>query len=225
MSRYPFRSALSGLFHADASQAAVMLPDGLRPLESHPGLAVLVVTMFDFHTSGVGPYQELVASILVTPWAPRGESMPFAAAFPVVLATSTEASRIESAERWRLPKLDRCLSISIDQSMGDRTGIVSDEGRAVLRLRVTGTTPVDSRRTYQCFMVEEPHIYRSTVEFEGSLSVHEDERGELVLGDHPVAATLARLLDDLIPFREECMDAGEERFGEPVLHAPRRRDT
>jgi hypothetical protein len=223
VSRYEFRSALGGFFHADAKRAAAALPEGLRPLESHPGLAVLAVTVFDFHASEVGPYQELVASILVSPWAPRGESLPHAAFFPVLLATSTPASREHATERWRLPKLDRCLTIDIDRSSDERLAVVRDERDVLLRLRVTGTKLVDTHRTYQSFSADAEQLYRVTLDIEGQLSEHDEERGELVLGDHPISTSLAQLLDDPIPFREQCMDAGVERFGELVRHAPRKR--
>lgn len=223
INRYEFRSALGGFFHADARRAAAMLPEGLVPLESHPGLAVLAVTVFDFHACEVGPYQELVASIMVVPWAPRGEVLPHAAVFPVLLATSTDAAREHASERQRLPKLDRCLTIEIDRVADGRVAVVRDDRHMLLRLRVTGEKPVESRRSYQCFSADAEHLYRAMIEFEGPMSEHEDERGSLELGDHPLAATLASLLDDPIPFREQCMDAGEERFSEIVRHAARTR--
>ena len=58
---------------------------------------------------------------------------------------------------------------------------------------------------------------------EQRLPVHEDERGSLELGEHPLAARLAGLLEDPTPFCEECMTAGEQQFGELVVHAPSRR--
>lgn len=223
MNRYEFRSALGGFFHANASRAAALLPDGLRPLESHPGLAVLAVTVFDFHASEVGPYRELVASVVVFPWAPRGESLPHVAVFPLLLATSTEASRDHATERWQLPQLDRCLSIELDHSMGERVAVVRDEQQVVLRLRVADTKQVASRRNYQCFSADAEHSYRVTVAIEGQLSEHEDERGELKLGEHPITATIARLLDDPIPFREQYMESGVQHFGELVRHGSGRR--
>jgi hypothetical protein len=225
VNRYEFRSALGGFFHASASRAAALLPEGLKPLESHPGLAVLAVTVFDFHACEVGPYHELVVSILVSPWAPRGEPLPDAAVCPILLATSTDAAREHAAERQRLPKLDRCMSFDLDRSSGERVAVVRDERDMLLRLRVTGTKFVDSRRTYQCFSADAEHLYRAVIDFEGPMSEHEDERGELVIGEHPFAAALAGLLDDPIPLREQCMDAGEERYGELVRHAARRRAT
>ncbi len=224
MSRYQFNLALSGLFHADASRAAAMLPEGLRPLESHPGLAVLLVAVFDFHASEVGAYRELVASVVVSPWAPRGEPLPHAAAFPVALATDTEASRAHAAERWRLPEHERPLSIEFESSADERVALVSDHGEPVLQLRVTTISKLAAaRRTYQCFSFAGEHLYRVPIDISGALSVHEDERGSLELGDHPLAAKLAGLLEDPTPFCEECMTAGEQQFGELVVHAPSRR--
>jgi hypothetical protein len=223
VTHYGFRSALGGFFHADARRAAAALPEGLVPLESHPGLAVLAVTVFDFHESEVGAYQELVASILVSPWAPRGERLPDAAVFPVFLATSTEASREHASERWRLPQLDRCLAIDLDRSSDERVAVVREDQHVLLRLRVTGTTAVDTRRAYQCFSVDVEHLCRVMIEIDGRMCEHEDEHGELELGEHPRVASLAQLLDDPIPFREQWLDAGEQHFGALVRHAPRTR--
>jgi hypothetical protein len=186
MTRYGFRSALGGFFHADASRVAEVLPDALVPLESHPGLAVLAITVFDFHASEVGPYQELVASLVVLPWAPRGEALPDVAVFPFMLATSTNASREHATERWQLPKLDRTLAIELDRSSGERVAVVRDDGQLVLRLRVTGDELVDTRRRYQMFGADAEHLYRAMIALDGPLSEHEDERGELELGDHPL---------------------------------------
>lgn len=223
MSRYGFRSALGGFFHANASRAKAALPDGLIPLESHPGLAVLGVTVFDFDESEVGPYQELVASIVVPAWAPRGESLPHAAFFPVLLATSTQASRLHAAERWRLPKLDRCLTIELDRTSDERVAIVRDQGQTVLRLRVTSTKSVASQRSYQCFAADDGQLHRVTLDIQGALSEHEDEGGEIEFGNHPIVASLVQMLDDPVPFREQSMDVGEQRFGELVRHAARTR--
>lgn len=222
MTRYGFRSALGAFFHANAEQAAALLPAPARPLESHPGLAVLALTVFDFDDTEVGAYRELVASVVVPPWAPRGEALPHAAFFPFLLATTTDASRAHAAARWQLPQLDRCLQIELESSPQRRTVTVHDDRQALLRLTVGSGAQVGSRRLYQCYSADAEHQYRVEIEIEGPLCEHEDELGELELNPHPLTATLEALLDDPIPFREQCMDAGEQRFATLVRHAPRR---
>jgi hypothetical protein len=218
MTRYGFCRALGGFFHADATRLAALLPNGLRPLESHPELGVLALTVFDFDASEVGQYLELVASVMVLPWAPRGEQLPDAAFFPVLLATTTDSSRAHAAQRWKLPELDRCLALELDYT-AERAHVRVDDGQPLLRLTIGIGPQTDSRRVYQCFSCDAEQIHRVGIEIDGPLSEHEDERGELVLGDHPLATWLGELIDDPIPFREQSVGAGEQRFGRLVPHA------
>src|SRR5690606_31886893 len=134
VTRYGFTRALGGFFHADATRLARLLPGGLRPLESHPDLGVLALTVFDFDESEVGRYRELVVSAMVPPWAPRGEPLPDAALFPILLATTTDRSRAHAALRWKLPELDRCLAIEFDGSAELERVRVGDGHRPLLQL-------------------------------------------------------------------------------------------
>src|SRR5688572_18931723 len=102
MTRYGFCRARGAFFHAHAARLAALLPVGLHPLESHPELGVLALTVFDFDESEVGHYRELVVSVMTVPWAARGEPLPDAAFFPVLLATTTDSSRAHAAARWKL---------------------------------------------------------------------------------------------------------------------------
>jgi hypothetical protein len=219
MTRYGFSRAFGGFFHADAARLAALLPAGVHPFESHPGLGVLALTVFDFDASEVGSYRELVASVMVPPWAPRGEALPDAAFFPVLLATTTDRSRAHAAQRWKLPELDRCLAIEVVASDGIARVEVVDDRRALLRLTVGLALPAASRRFYQCFSRDAEQLHRVGIEIAGPLSEHEDERGELELCEHPLADWLGGLIDDPIPFREQSMGAGEQRFGSLVAHA------
>ncbi|MFO7568047.1 MAG: hypothetical protein R6X02_35725 [Enhygromyxa sp.] len=219
MSVYEFSRARGAFFHADARRLAALLPPGLRPLESHPELGVLALSVFDFHTSEVGPYRELVVSVVVAPWVARGEPLPHSAVFPVLLATTTERSRSHAAERWKLPELDRLLTIELDDSAELACVRVDDGARPLFRLRVGLGPQGDARRIYQCFSRDAKQLYRANIEFAGPLAEHEDERGELELGDHPLATWLGELLDDPIPFREQSMGRGEERYGSLTPHA------
>jgi hypothetical protein len=222
VTRYGFSRAFGGFFHAHAARLAALLPAGVHPFESHPELGVLAVTVFDFDASEVGSYRELVASVMVPPWAPRGEVLPHGAFFPVLLATTTDRSRAHAAQRWKLPELDRCLTIEIGGSDRVARVEVDDDRRALLRLTVGLARPGDSRRTYQCFSRDAEQLHRVGVEIAGPLAEHEDERGELELCDHPLADWLGRLIDDPIPFREQSMGAGQQRFGSLVPHVASR---
>lgn len=223
ITHFGFRAALGAFFHARADKVVPSLPAGVRPLEFPPGLAVLALTVLDFDESEVGPYCELVASIVVIPWAAANDTLPDASLFPILLATNTEVSRSYVTERWRLPQLDCCLDIQINDEPGRRTATVTNEGRAVLRLGVATRPLVATQRHYQCYTADADNVYRIGVEIVGPLCEHEDELGTLELSDHPIARQLAGLIEDPIPFREQSMDAGIERFSSSTLHAPHRR--
>jgi hypothetical protein len=223
MSRYGFCRARGAFFHAHARRLTALLPDGLRPLETHPDLGVLALTVFDFDESEVGAYRELVASVVVPPWVAHGQPLPDSAFFPVLLATTTERSRIHAARRWKLPELDRCLAIEIDD-VDERSCVRVDDGAApLLRLDVGLAPQAESRRLYQCFSNDVEQLYRVSIDILGTLAEHEDERGELELTDHPIASWLAELIDDSIPFREQSMGAGEQQFASLTPHAIHRR--
>jgi hypothetical protein len=227
VTRYGFRSALGAFFHADGDALVEVLPANLHPVETHPGLGVVAVTIFDFDESEVGAYRELVVSVVVGPHAPRGARLPDAAFFPIMLATTTEASRAHAAQRWRLPELDRCLAIELDpvdpNRPGPRQARAHDRGELVLALSVDAQVREPSARRYQCFSAGPDAVHRVEIDIFGPLAEHEDELGELVLGDSELARRLASLIDDPIPFREQCMDSGEQRFAELLDHSYLRR--
>lgn len=222
MTRYGFRSAIGAFFHGPLDALSARLPAGLRALESYPSLGVFALTVFDFDASEVGAYREFVASVLVPPHARQGCELPHASFFPIVLATTTEASRAHAQERWRLPKLERCAQIELQLEAEGARAQLSLEGEQVLALRVGAEARAPSSRLYQCFSADFEGVHRVDIAIEGALSEHEDERGELVLGSHPLARSLAPLVEDSIPFREQVMSAGEQRFTTLTLHTPRR---
>lgn len=218
MTRYGFSSVLGAFFHAPTQALREQLPTGLRPLESHPGLGVLALTMFDFDASEVGAYREFVASIVVVPHAPRGEPLPHSSFFPIMLATTTQASRAHASERWHLPQLESCANIEREQQGSRQRVRLGLDGRQLLSLAIEAGAPSPSARLYQCFSSDARSLYRVAITIEGGLAEHEDERGELELGEHPRARMLAKLIGDPVPFREQVMNSGEQRFAELTHH-------
>ncbi|TNE92603.1 MAG: hypothetical protein EP330_01270 [Deltaproteobacteria bacterium] len=221
MTRYGFDRALSALFLADYDGLRAQLPDGLWPLEAQTGFGIVAVTAFDFVDSEVGAYGELVFSVLVPPFAPPGEALPDAAYFPFFLATTTEASRTHAAERWLLPAHASCLDIAFDGDESRRFVTVSDGDAPVLRLQVGEIDAVAGTRRYQCFSSDGEALHRVFIDIEGALDEHEEERGHLELARHPIAALLGDVIEDELPFREQSMARGEQRFGELLAHGGR----
>ncbi len=219
MTRYGFRQALGGFFLADTASIRSVLPKTLFPVEARPGYAVLAINAFEFDETEVGPYGELVLSVLVPPYARAGQSLPFAAYFPFGLATSTEASRAHATERWRLPQYRNCLDIAFDRSEQGRQVIVRDGDASVMRLSVGHSRSTTATRPYQCFSQDDSGLYRVGISIQGDYDEHEEELGSLDLADHDFTTHFAAALDDDIPFREQSIDRGEQRFGDLIAHA------
>lgn len=219
MSRYAFRRSLGAFFFAKAEFVRTWLPRGLTPFEMCPGHALLAITAFDFIESEVGPYGELVVSVLVAPFASRGDELPHAASYPVMLATTTAQSRAHASEQWYLPRHERCMEMHFVEQNGRRTVHVLDAGEQVLSLSVQYRKTAASVRLYQVFSSRDGVIHRVNVRISGELDEHQDESGELQLQAHPWARRIADVLLDEQPMMEQSMDVGEEeRIGDLVPH-------
>ena len=219
MSRYAFRQSLGAFFLAEAEAVRTWLPRSLTPFEMCPGHAMLAVTAFDFSESEVGPYGELVVSVLVAPFASRGNELPHAASYPVLLATTTPESRAHASEQWYLPRHERCMEMNFAERGGRRSIDVLDAGERVLSLSVQHGKTAPSVRLYQVFSARNGVTHRVNVRISGGLVEHQDESGELSLHIHPWARRIAGVLLDERPMMEQSMDPGEEeRIGELVPH-------
>ncbi|MCY4646449.1 MAG: hypothetical protein OXE73_06200, partial [Gammaproteobacteria bacterium] len=67
LTRYHYSEAVSAFFEIATSDARRILPPHLQPLEVQHEASILAVTAFDFTDSMVGPYQEIVLSVIVPP--------------------------------------------------------------------------------------------------------------------------------------------------------------
>jgi hypothetical protein len=91
----------------------------------------------------------------------------------------------------------------------------------VLELEVRRRPPEPATRIYQLFTLRDRQVHRVDLHIEGPYEERDDEGGELRLFDHPLADRVASLLADDVPILEQCMEAGEQRFGSLVPHGPR----
>jgi hypothetical protein len=218
MTRYGFRQALGGFFLAHASKLQALLPSGLHPLDVRPAHGVLAVTAFDFVQSEVGAYGELVLSVLVPPFAHRGNPLPHAAWFPVALATTTPASRAHASERWLLPDHEKCLEIEFLREGSRRSVVVRDSSEPVLTLDVERRRPAPATRLYQAFSAKQDRLHRVNLHISGELDEHQDETGRLELHPHAFTTRIGDILIDDAPIAEQSMESGEQRFADLELH-------
>jgi hypothetical protein len=218
MTRYGFQQAVSAFFLADIEAMRKFLPQRLTPIEVRPGHGILAITAFDFIESEVGAYCAFVVSVVLPPFAAKGHDLPQFSSFPIILSTSTPASRIHATEQWHLPQYDSCLDIRFSEDDKTHKFQLWDGDLQVLELSVERGQRTAGNHLYQCFTSCDGQIFRADVRFIAALDENENETGKLVLCNHPLADRLAGMITDDIPLREQSIGSGEEQFESLILH-------
>ncbi len=211
---YHFKNAVSAFFEIPTERAREFLPAHLQPLEVHHGSAVLAITAFDFDDSMVGPYQEIVLAIIVPPLVKTGDPFPKSAQYPFLLGTSTKESRDHAIERWRLPHYMQNVEIAFEEVEGGMKIRVHEAGKSVLDFTVTDYSWNPTEQLHQCFTRDEKSRFKIDITMKGKFTEHEEERGTLVVHDHPMCKNLVQ--DEIAerPFRELWMKDGTQIFEE-----------
>ena len=219
LTRYGFAHAISGFFELPTENARTLLPRMLEPVELHHGTSVLSITVFDFVESVVGPYRELVLSVVVAPLVRSGERLPKSALFPYLVATTTASARSHAIERRHLPHWMEDARIDIDRAEGSISAQVSIAGAPVAELTVGEHSWQRVSHLYQSFMRDGDEAFMADIIMEGSQSEHEEEVGRLVLHEHPFhgALSLGEVSD--VPVREVWMRDGVQTF-ENLIRLP-----
>jgi hypothetical protein len=202
------------MFEMSTADARKILPGHLHPLEVQHTRAVLAVLAFQFSDSEVGPYDEVVLSVVTPPRVEPGKQLPQAAFYPFMLATSTEAAREHAIERWHLPHYMEDLEFSFEDTGGTMEVGVFDDGSPVLELRVSQHEFQPADYPYHCFMVNGDERLKVNIFMNAPHSQHEEETGDLILHEHPMTASLTIPEVSSYPFREEWYEAGVQTFEE-----------
>jgi hypothetical protein len=216
LTKYGFDRCLGAFFQMSTKNARALLPNHLQPVEIQHERSVLAVLAFQFTESEVGAYDELVMAIITPPRVQADEPLPKAAFFPFMVATSTAESRAHAIERWHLPHYMKDLDFSFREDGEAATLDVSDAGEPVLSLTVTAHVFAPAVNPYHAFTVAERtnQPYKVNIFMEAPHAAHEEERGRLVLHEHPLTAPLNVDEVDPVPFREEWYREGVQTFEE-----------
>jgi len=212
---YGFRNCIGAFFEMATSDARKILPSHLQPLEMQHTRSIFALMAFEFTQSEVGPYEEVVLSILVPPMVEAGRPLPKGAFYPFIVGTSSEASRLHAIERWHLPHYMKDLDIGFTPSNGKMEVKVRDEGRPVLDLTVTEYAFEPAKNLYNAFTLDGDDRFKANIFMEAPHSEHEEERGSLTLYEHPMTAPLTIPEVHTWPFREQWYQAGMQTF-EPL---------
>jgi hypothetical protein len=91
---------------------------------------------------------------------------------------------------------------------------VREGDQPVLDLHVTQYAFEPVRHLYNSYMMNDASRYKVNIYMEGPHSEHEEEKGELILHDHPFNAALRRTEVSLHAFREQWLKGGVQTFEE-----------
>jgi len=216
ITRYGYKNAISGFFEFPTDNAKRILPSHLEPVEVHHGTSIFSMTVFDFTESMVGPYGELVLSVIVAPLVKPGERLPKSAFYPYLVATTTRAAREHAIERWHLPHWMEDVEVSFHQEGRAIDASIRAEGTPVADLAISDYSWSPVSHLYQSFMKDGDAAYLAKIVMEGQQSEHEEETGRLQLHDHPILKDLAISEVYEVPFRELWMRDGQQLF-DPLI--------
>ena len=214
LTTYEFKHCIGAMFEMSTADARRILPAHLQPLEVQHTRSILAVLAFQFTGSEVGPYDEVVLSVVTPPRIEPGRPLPKSAFYPFMLATSTEAARNHAIARWHLPHYMRELDFSFDALDGTVKVGVFDEGSPVLELTVSEHSFEAVTNPYHCFMINGDERLKVNIFMKADHSQHEEETGELVLYEHPMTEQLTLVEVSSYPFREEWYGPGVQTFEE-----------
>lgn len=210
--QYHFSDAIGGFFELPTRQALTLLPKGLQPLETRHGQSVFSLLALDFHHSPIGPYGELILSVLVAPHLFAGQAVPRSAFFPYRLGVTHQAARQHAIERWRLPHYPADIQMDWKRSAHRITVCASQGGQAILEMSVGDQIREEAHHSYQAFMEDEEGLFSAIIQMDGNFCENEDEGGALVLQDHPLLSGIWGMDIESVPFRELWMRDGVETF-------------
>ncbi|MEX2468025.1 MAG: hypothetical protein WD995_14030 [Gemmatimonadota bacterium] len=209
---YRFNTGVSAFFEMATSDARAVLPGHLEPIEVRHQRSVLSVTAFLFDDSVVGPYTELMFSVIVPPMVAAWGQHAKAGFYPFMAATSSKEARRIKAERFFFPYHKQDIDAQFIET-DDRLRIrVFGGGEPIVDMSVTPGAWETTTHLLQGFMMNGEQRLRTTLQISGDYTVHENEGGRMTLFPHPITGNL--LLNEVSPepFREHWFKNGTEVF-------------
>jgi hypothetical protein len=194
------------------SDARVLLPSHLEPIEVRHERSVLSASAFLFDDSVVGPYTEVMFAVIVPPAVAAWGQHAKAGLYPFLAATSSEEARRIKAERFHFPYHEQNIDAQFIETQ-DRIRVrVFGGGAPMLDLSVTPGAWETTTHLLQGYMMNGSERLRTIMQISGDYTVHENEGGDMTLFPHPITADLLRQEVSAYPFREHWFKNGTEVF-------------
>jgi hypothetical protein len=210
--RYDFRTGVSAFFEMATSDARAVLPKYLQPIEVRHDRSVLSVTAFLFDESEVGPYTELMFSVIVPPMVAGWGLHAKAGFYPFLAATSSKEARRRRSERFHFAYLDQDIDAQFIEKEGRLRVRAWGGGQPIVDFSVTQGAWESTTHLLQGFTVSGAQRFRTTVQISGQYTMHENERGTMTIFPHEMTEPLEGREVSPYPFREHWFKNGTEVF-------------
>jgi len=173
---------------------------------------VLSVTAFLFEDSVVGPYTELMFSVVVPAMVAKWGEHAKGGFYPFLAATSNAEARRIKSNRFHFPYLATDIDAQFIE-LDDRLRVRAFAGgEPIVDFSVTQGRWEDTSHILQGFMMNGEERLRATFQITGEYSVHENEKGSMTLYPHKLTAGLLGQEVAAYPFREHWFKNGTEVF-------------
>lgn len=209
---YRFHTGVSAFFDMATSDARALLPEHLEPIEVTHQRSVLSVTAFLFDDSVVGPYTELMFSVIVPPTVAKWGQHAKAGFYPFLAATTSEEARRIKAERFHFPYHPESIDAQFIERHDHVRIRVFGADEPILDLSITPGAWETTTHLLQGFMMNGDQRLRTTLQISGDYTVHENEAGQMTLFPHPITSNLLTQEVSPYPFREHWFKNGTEVF-------------
>lgn len=209
---YGFNTGVSAFFEMATPDARAVLPGHLEPIEVRHQRSVLSVTAFLFDDSVVGPYTEIMFSVIVPPMVAQWGQHAKAGFYPFAAATSSKEARRIKSERFFFPYHDEDIDAQFIETEDRLRVRVFGAGEPIVDMSVTPGAWETTTHLLQGFMMNGEQKLRTTLQISGDYTVHENEAGRMTLFPHAMTADILRHEVSAEPFREHWFKNGTETF-------------
>lgn len=207
-----FSTGISAFFEMATADAVRLLPPHLQPIEINPQRSILNVSIFHFQRSEVGPYAELMFSVVVPPVADEWGKHPKGGFFPILAATSSVRSREHRKQLLRIPHYEENIDAQFIERPERLRVRIRAGGKPVVALSVTPHVWLSTTHLLHAFMMDGSRRLKADFQVSGRYTVHEQERGSMTIHRHPMTDRLNLGELSRQPFREHWLKEGCELF-------------
>ena len=181
-----FDFALSTLFEIETDAIEHLVPKGLTPMQSAPGMSLISLTALNFPAGALGElpeFQELIYGVLVPPDLSRG--VPKFATFILTLGSTCKEHLEHSADYYKLPVSDQFNNVVIQRE--PHVVEFEDANGPILTMRNIHPEPVyaDADLYFQAFVEDNGELYVADLHMQGGLFEHQQHGDGGTLHQHP----------------------------------------